>query len=259
MERRPEVVCITGASSGIGQALAELYAQKGHHLVLGARRAELMKNSLEPALYEAGAASVLSLALDVRSEESVQKWTEMTLQQHSKVDILINNAGLVLGTDTIETGKIEDWVTVFDTNVLGVLRLCRQFVPIFKRQGSGHIIMIGSISGHQVYEGGGPYCASKFSIRALTQTLRLELNGTPIRVSSIDPGMVETEFSLVRFRGDTNRAKQVYAGLTPLNARDVAECVYFVGSRPSHVNIDDLIVMPTDQASVYKAHRRPSN
>lgn len=257
MNRSP-VVCITGASSGIGQALAEVYASHGAQLVLGARRVDLMKETLEPQLYQAGAKSVTSLPLDVRSEESVRQWTDAALNKHSQIDILINNAGLVLGTDTIETGSVEDWATIFDTNVLGVLRLCRQFVPIFKRQSHGHIIMIGSISGHQVYEGGGPYCASKFSIKALAQTLRLELNGAPVRVSSIDPGMVETEFSLVRFRGDEDRAKQVYAGLTPLSAQDVAECVYFASSRPAHVNIDNLIVMPTDQASVYKAYRRPT-
>ncbi len=252
------VVCITGASSGIGLAVAEAYARKGCHLVLGARRLETLKDSIEAHLRDLGAGSVLSLMLDVRSEASVCDWTKGALQHFGHLDILVNNAGLVLGADSIETGSVSDWETIFDTNVLGVLRLCRQFIPHFKEQNRGHIIMIGSISGHQVYEGGGPYCASKFSIKALTQTLRLELNGTPIRVGSVDPGMVETEFSLVRFRGDQARAAQVYKGLTPLTAADVAECVYFLSSRPAHVNIDNIIVMPTDQASVYKAHRRPS-
>lgn len=253
---KSRVVCISGASAGIGQALAERYATEGFHLVLGARRHDrLLEN--EDALRRAGAASVLSLPLDVRSQDSVLAFTQKARQQFPRIDILVNNAGLVLGADTIEKGQIEDWETIFDTNVLGVLRLCRQFIPIFREQNSGHIVMIGSISGHQVYEGGGPYCATKFGIKALSQTLRLELNGTPIRVSSIDPGMVETEFSVVRFKGDQARAGQVYKGLTPLEAKDVADCVAFATSRPAHVNIDDMIVMPTDQASVYKVNRQP--
>lgn len=250
-----KVVCISGASAGIGQAIAERYATEGFHLVLGARRLERLKEG-EAGLLKRGAASVLSIELDVRSQDSVSTFVKEAFKRHQHVDILVNNAGLVLGTDTIENGSIEDWATIFDTNVLGVLRLCRQFLPAFRQQNSGHIVMIGSIAGHQVYEGGGPYCASKFSIKALSQTLRLELNGTAIRVSSIDPGMVETEFSQVRFRGDRNRAEQVYKGLTPLSAGDVADCVIFASSRPPHVNIDDIIIMPTDQASVYKVNRQ---
>jgi 3-hydroxy acid dehydrogenase/malonic semialdehyde reductase len=250
-----KVVCITGASAGIGLALAEIYAEHGWHLVLGARRRQRLED-LEGQLRDKGAASVLSLNLDVRDADSVAQWTEAAFARHPQVDVLINNAGLVLGTDSIETGRLEDWATVLDTNVMGVLRLCRAFIPRFRQQNAGHIVMMGSISGHQVYEGGGPYCASKFSVKALSRTLRLELNGTPIRVSSIDPGMVETEFSLVRFQGDAERAKNVYKGLTPLQARDIADCVWFATSRPPHVNIDDIIVMPTAQASVYKVHRQ---
>ena len=250
-----KVACITGASAGIGLALAETYAEQGWHLVLGARRIARLQ-AQETLLLGKGAASVLSLELDVRHEASVKAWADAAFRRHSSIDVLVNNAGLVLGTDSIESGSLEDWSTILDTNVMGVLRLCRIFLPRFRQQNRGHIVMIGSISGHQVYEGGGPYCASKFSVKALSRTLRLELNGTPIRVSSVDPGMVETEFSQVRFRGDAERAKNVYRGFTPLNARDIAECVWFATSRPAHVNIDDIIVMPTAQASVYKVHRQ---
>ena len=248
-------VAISGASSGIGLAIAQIFARKGYQLYLGARRLETLKQ-IAADLLEDGAHDVQYSALDVRSNESVTSWCDTVLKTYPKLDILVNNAGLVLGTDTIETGNVDDWSTIMDTNVLGVLRVCRQILPHFRAQSHGHVIMIGSISGHQVYEGGGPYCASKFSIKAITQTLRLELNGTPIRVSSVDPGMVETEFSEVRFRGDKERAKQVYQGLIPLSAWDVAEAVEFVSSRPAHVNIDDIIIMPTDQASVYKSFRR---
>lgn len=249
------VVAITGASAGIGEALALAYARKGQHLFLGARRIERLQ-SLKERLIAEGAASVSVSELDVRVDASVSAWTDLAFQTYKQVDILLNNAGLVLGMDPIEKGSIEDWTTIFDTNVMGVLRICRQFIPRFRQQNSGHIVMLGSIAGHQVYEGGGPYCASKFSIKALTRTLKLELNGSPIRVSSVDPGMVETEFSVVRFRGDRERADQVYKGLTPLCAQDIADCVEFVTSRPAHVNIDEIIVMPTDQASVSKVNRR---
>ncbi len=246
---------ITGASSGIGQAIAEVYASKGHDLFLGARRVDRLE-SLKKDLLARGARSVVAQELDVRSNESVNAWSEAVFKAFPKLDILVNNAGLVLGTDTIENGKISDWETIFDTNVLGVLRLCRQFIPKLRANGNGHIVMLGSIAGHQVYEGGGPYCATKFGIKALTGTLKLELNGSGVRISSIDPGMVETEFSEVRFQGDKDKAKAVYKGLTPLSAHDVAETVEFITSRPKHVNIDDVIIMPTDQASVYKSHRR---
>jgi 3-hydroxy acid dehydrogenase/malonic semialdehyde reductase len=249
------VVAITGASAGIGEALAIGYARKGHHIFLGARRMERLKQ-LKESLIAQGAASVTFGALDVRSDESVAEWTDLAFETYKNVDILVNNAGLVLGLDPVEKGDIEDWATIFDTNVMGVLRLCRQFIPRFRAQNSGHIVMLGSIAGHQVYEGGSAYCASKFSVKAITGTLKLELNGTPIRVSSVDPGMVETEFSVVRFKGDKQRADSVYKGVTPLRAQDIADCVEFVTSRPPHVNIDEIIVMPTDQASVSKVSRR---
>lgn len=251
----PLVVCITGASSGIGLATARAFATKGCKLALGARRIDRLEE-ISKELRELGAQSVIISALDVRSEISVSDWCEFVYSHYSHVDVLVNNAGLVLGTDTIETGRLKDWETVIDTNVLGVLRVCRNFIPRMKNSHKpSHLIMIGSISGHQVYEGGGPYCASKFGVNALTKTLKLELNGSPIRVGTIDPGMVETEFSLVRFQGDKERAKSVYRGFQALTAADVAECVVFMATRPEHVNIDEIILTPKAQATVYKTHR----
>ncbi len=250
------VVCITGASSGIGEALALVYAEQGYHLVLGARRLQKLQ-SLEGILKEKGAASVLCLPLDVRSEESVKSWVSSAIQVYGHLDILVNNAGLVIGMEPVETGRVDDWETILDTNVLGIMRVTKAIIPHMRKQDQGHIVMIGSIAGHQPYENGGAYCASKFGVRALTGVLKHELNGTGIRVSTVDPGMVETEFSIVRFRGDSDKARQVYKGLTPLNGRDIAECVQFMTSRPQHVNIDSIVVMPLAQASVYKVHRQP--
>lgn len=247
-------LAITGASSGIGKSIAEVFAKQGADLFLGARRVDKLE-SMVGELKALGAKSVYIQSLDVRSNDSVSAWSEAAFKAIPKLEILVNNAGLVLGRDTIENGQVEDWSTIFDTNVMGVLRLCRSFIPKLRANGKGHVVMIGSISGHQVYEGGGPYCASKFSVKALTHTLKLELNGSGIRISSIDPGMVETEFSEVRFRGDKEAAKAVYRGFTPLSPMDVAEAVAFVVSRPAHVNIDEVIIMPTDQASALKIHR----
>ena len=249
------VVAITGASAGIGEAIARQYAKRGHQLFLGARRTERL-SAMQAELLDLGAASVRFEELDVRSDDSVTAWAREAFACHSQVHILINNAGLVLGLDTVENGSIEDWATVIDTNVMGILRVCRHFVPKFRAQNLGHVVMIGSIAGHQVYEGGSAYCASKFGLKAITRSLRLELNGTAVRVSTVDPGMVETEFSIVRFRGDAQKASQVYKGVEPLRAQDIAECVEFVTSRPAHVNIDEILVLPTDQASVSKVSRK---
>jgi 3-hydroxy acid dehydrogenase / malonic semialdehyde reductase len=256
MTRSSDVVAITGGSSGIGLATAEWFAEKGAHIVLGARRTDRFPE-IEKNLRKKGAASVLSLTLDVRDEKSVEKFSSALLKHHAgKLDVLVNNAGLVIGTDKLAEGKLSDWETVLDTNVMGVLRVTRSLLPQMIKNNAGHIVMLGSIAGHQVYEGGGPYCASKFSIKALTKTLKLELNGTAIRVTTVDPGMVETEFSLVRFHQDKQKADAVYKGVTPLTPRDIADCIGFAASRPAHVNIDEIIVMPTDQATVYKVNRR---
>jgi NADP-dependent 3-hydroxy acid dehydrogenase YdfG len=250
------VVCVTGASAGIGRETAKLFARKKDHIVIGARRVDRLEE-LCSELTTLGAASVLALPLDVRDQSSITNFVSKVQEKHkNKFDVLVNNAGLVLGVDHMADGKIDEWETVIDTNVMGVLRMTRMVVPFMKEHNAGHIVMMGSISGHQVYEGGGPYCASKFAVKAISQTLRLELNGTNIRVTSIDPGMVETEFSLVRFNNDSDRAKSVYKGFTPLSPKDIADCVEFAVERPAHVNIDDIIIMPTAQASVSKTSRK---
>jgi NADP-dependent 3-hydroxy acid dehydrogenase YdfG len=257
MINQNHVVVITGASAGIGQSTARAFARCGCHLVIGARREERLAE-LTPQLQDLGAASVLALPLDVRQADSVKSFYTAFKAKHEACDVLVNNAGLVLGVDHIADGNFDDWETILDTNVMGVLRMCRTFLPDMKTKQKGHVIMIGSISGHQVYEGGGPYCATKHAVNAITRTLKLELNGTNIRVSSIDPGLVETEFSVVRL-GSESQAKKVYDGLTPLTGDDIAECVVFAASRPPHVNIDEMIVMPTAQAAVHKVHRESSN
>ncbi len=245
-----KVVWITGASSGIGYACAKEFIQLGCKVVIGARRVERLAK-LEQ---EASSGTILKHSLDVCSGNSIQAFCDTAYQAWGAPDILVNNAGLVIGTDPIANGKEDHWQTIFDTNVLGVLRMSQAALQYMKPRKSGHIIFIGSIAGHQVYEGGGPYCASKHGVKAIYKTLKLELNGTGIRISSIDPGMVETEFSIVRL-GSKKKADKVYEGLTPLTAVDIAESVVFVASRPDHVNIDNIIIMPTAQASVHKVHR----
>lgn len=250
-----KLVCITGASSGIGAACSRYFAARKCSLVLGARRLEKLE-AMKQKLLDLGAPMVEVAKLDVTQQESIEAFHH-TATAKGIPDILVNNAGLVIGVDHMSQGKVEDWQTIMDTNVMGVLRISRAFLPQMKSHGNGHMILLGSISGHQVYEGGGPYCASKHAIKAIYQTLRLELSGSGIRITSIDPGMVETEFSVVRL-GSQEKAKRVYDGMTPLTANDVAECVGFAAARPPHVNIDNMIIMPTDQASVHKVHRQDS-
>lgn len=248
-------VCITGASSGIGEACAKVFAQKGYNVALGARRIERLEN-LKRELVSLGAASVFFDYLDVCSDESITIFVQKMMDYFKQnLDILVNNAGLALGFEHIKDGNFEDWKTMFDTNVLGVLNITKKILPYMLTRNIGHVVFIGSIAGHQVYEHGAVYCASKHALKAIAKTLRLELNGTNIKVSTIDPGMVETEFSIVRLR-NPHKAKKVYEGMNPLVAQDVAECVDFVVTRPAHVNIDEILVMPLDQASVYRLHRR---
>jgi len=248
------VVCITGATAGIGAATAKIFAARGDRIVIGARRSERL-HELSRELTRIGAAAVLAPPLDVADEKSVKAFCNEALAfADQKIDVLVNNAGLAIGTDHVSKGNVEDWQTVIDTNVMGVLRVTRGILPAMLAANHGHIVMMGSIAGHHVYEGGAVYAATKHAVRAITQTLRIETNGSRVRFSSIDPGMVETEFSVVRF-GDAEKAKNVYRGMTPLTADDIAECIEFVVSRPAHVNIDQITIMPTDQASVNKVHR----
>ncbi len=250
-----KTVVITGASSGIGEACAELFAKNGYNIVLGARRTERLEK-VAKTLGNLGAASIKSFHLDVCDQASVDYFIAQTIKKFPEINILINNAGLASGLDPVVTGKDSDWQAMLDTNVYGLLRVTRALLPHFIKTGQGHIINMGSIAAFQTYANGAVYAATKHAVKAITGALKLELNGQPIRVSSIDPGMVETEFSLVRLK-DEKKAEAVYNGMTPLTAQDIAECVYFAASRPAHVNIDHIIVMPTDQATVYKVHRAP--
>lgn len=255
-ENHSKVVVITGASSGIGLACAEVYAKDGCALILGARRVDRL-DALRAKLQDLGASKVLVSALDVRDLGSIQRFADIVESQFDSVDILINNAGLAAGLDPVETGKDDDWEAMLETNVLGLLQVTRRFLPRMRKLNRGHIVNMGSIAGFHTYANGSMYAGTKHAVKAITGALRLELNGTAIRVSEVDPGMVETEFSLVRL-GDQSKADAVYHGMKPLSAGDIADCVHFATSRPPHVNVDHVIVMPTDQASVYKVHRTSS-
>lgn len=248
-----KTIVITGASSGIGEACAFIFAKAGFRIAIGARRTERL-HELAKKLNLAGASEVLVLPLDVRIQSSVEEFVANVIKKFETLNILINNAGLASGLDPVMTGKDRDWQAMLDTNVYGLLRVTRALLPAIIASGEGHIINMGSIAAFQTYANGAVYAGTKHAVKAITGALKLELNGLPVRVSSIDPGMVETEFSLVRLQDDA-KARDVYKGLIPLSAQDIAECVYFAASRPPHVNIDHILVMPTAQATVYRVHR----
>jgi 3-hydroxy acid dehydrogenase/malonic semialdehyde reductase len=250
-------VLITGASSGFGAAAAHAFAQLGANLILGARRIDRLESVARHAR-EAGAASASMHPLDVTSTASVNEFVQWARTLSPHLDVLINNAGGALGMDTVAHGRDEDWEMMLQTNVLGVLRMTRAALPLLEATAGSSIINIGSTAGRVAYEGGAAYCAAKAGELQITRTLRLELNGTGIRVSTIDPGAALTEFSNVRFKGDATRAAKVYEGMIPLTAADVAEIIVWVASRPAHVNIDEIVVKPTDQAAMHKIHRRSS-
>ena len=250
-------VLITGASSGFGAAAALAFAREGSKLLLGARRTNKLEEVCRQCAKE-GSPSALSQRLDVSSTQSVIEFFDWVRNHTDKVDVLVNNAGGAMGLDPVADGKDEDWETMFQTNVLGVLRVTRQTLPLMLKNPGSTIVNIGSIAGHVAYEGGSAYCAAKAAELQITRALRLELCGTGIRVGTIDPGMAETEFSVVRFKGDEERAKKVYAGVNPLLAEDVAEAIVWSASRPPHVNIDEMIMKATDQAAIHKVYRRPS-
>jgi NADP-dependent 3-hydroxy acid dehydrogenase YdfG len=238
------VAVVTGASSGIGAATARRLAADGFDVVVGARRFDRV---------EALAKEIdgRAIPLDVTDDASVAAFCA----EIPSCRVLVNNAGGALGMDPVEHGDLEQWRTMYDSNVLGVLRMTRALLPALEASGDGVVIVIGSIAGFEPYEGGAGYNAAKHAVRAVRQVLRYELLGRPIRVCEIDPGMAETEFSIVRFDGDEERAAKVYEGMTPLVAEDVADCVSFVATRPAHVNIDQLVVMARDQASARRVSR----
>lgn len=248
-------ILITGASSGFGAAAAIHFARAGCHLILGARRVDRLNQVVDQA-NQSGASSAHAHGLDVADPSSVQAFVEWLSPITSRVHVLINNAGGAHGLDTVAKGKESDWEAMVQSNFLGLLRMTKAVLPSIPHHDGGWILNIGSIAGHTAYEGGAAYCGVKAGERSITQSLRLELNGTGIRVGSLDPGMAETDFSLVRFKGDQHKAAQVYAGVHPLTADDVAETMLWMVSRPSHVCVDEVILKPTDQAAPYKVHRR---
>lgn len=239
------VAVITGASSGIGAATARSLAAAGFDVVVGARRVDRLAQLVDEIGGRAG-------VLDVTDQGSVDEFCASI----DACSILVNNAGGAVGLDSVAEADIAKWQKMYDTNVLGTVRMTRALLPKLVASGDGHVVMIGSIAGHEPYVGGAGYNAAKFGVRAFTGVLRKELLGQPVRVTEIDPGMVETEFSVVRFDGDTERAAKVYEGVTPLTATDVAECVTFAVTRPSHVNIDSMIVLARDQAGASQVARR---
>ncbi len=253
---RDQVVFVTGASSGIGEACARAFAAEGARLLLAARRVERLK-SQESGLRDRGAGDVLSLELDVRDAGAVEAAVRGLPSPWRDIEVLVNNAGLSRGLDKLHEGSLSDWNEMLDTNVKGLLHVDRAVVPLMAARGHGTVIHLGSVAGRQVYPGGNVYCASKHAVRALTEGLRMDLLGTGVRVCGLEPGLVETEFSLVRFHGNAIKAGAVYRGLTPLRPEDVADVAVFVATRPPHVSVADVLLFPTDQASALHVHRRP--
>jgi 3-hydroxy acid dehydrogenase/malonic semialdehyde reductase len=250
-----KIVFITGASAGIGRSCACAFAAEGAKLLLCARRVDRLKAFASELKKEFGV-SVHHFALDVRDQAAVEKSLAGLSEDWRAIEVLVNNAGLSRGLAKLQEGLLNDWEEMIDTNVKGLLYVSRAVIPGMVERGSGHVINIGSIAGQEVYPGGNVYCATKFAVRALTKGLRLDLNGTPVRVSEVAPGLVETEFSIVRFRGDTERAGKVYQGLTPLSPDDIADAVVWCATRPPHVNVSEVVVMPTAQASTMLVHRK---
>lgn len=244
---------ITGASSGIGEATARALAARGHHLTLLARRVDRLE-ALAKELSAAHGIRCRIVGLDLRDSDGLQRLAKEDPHLFEP-DVLVNNAGLALGTEPLQEGNPDEWDEVMDTNVKAVLRLTRLCLPAMLRRGSGHVVFLGSTAGHWVYPGGAVYCASKHAVRAIVEGLRMDVHGSGVRVTSIDPGLVETAFSEVRFRGDKERAAKVYQGYQPLTPEDIAETIAWCLDRPPHVNVQDLVIMPTAQASVTMVKR----
>lgn len=254
MNLKRSIVLITGASSGIGLSCAHKFAEAGAKLILVARRVDRIK-ALSNKLKELYQTNTFTIELDVRKREEISKKLSGLPPEWQTVDIVINNAGLSRGLDKLHEGSIDDWEEMIDTNVKGLLYVTRAIVPGMVARGKGTVINIGSIAGQEVYPRGNVYCASKFAVDALTRGLRMDLVDTPLRVCTVDPGLVETEFSNVRFRGDAERAKQAYQHMTPLSPDDVADAVLFCATRPPHVQLAQILLLPTMQASTTLVHR----
>lgn len=242
------IAVITGASSGIGAATAIALGRQGYQIVVGARRVD----RLQGVAGEDGVA----LHLDVTDEASVKDFVSEIKQRFGRIDVLVNNAGGAFGLNPVAEARDDEWIGMWKTNVLGLMWMTRACLPLLRKSKHGHIVNIGSVAGFETYKGGAGYTSVKHAVRAISRTLRLELNGEPIRVTEIDPGMVETEFSLVRFRGDRKAAKAVYQGLKPLTAEDIADCIAFAVTRPPHVDIDEMVIRPVAQATTWMVARK---
>lgn len=249
-----KIACITGATAGIGKAAAYALAAGGARLILTGRRGERL-NDIARDLKATFSTQTLVLEFDVRSAEAVKSALDGLPAEWKDIDILVNNAGLAAGLDPVQTASLDDWEQMIDTNIKGLLYMTREITPGMTVRRRGHIVNIGSIAGKEVYPNGSVYCATKHAVDALTKGMRRDLVAYGIKVSAIHPGAVETEFSLVRFKGDAEKAGKVYLGFEPLVAEDIAEALVFILTRPPHVNVDDLLIMPSAQASATQIHR----
>lgn len=249
------IILITGATAGIGKASAEIFAHNGWNLILTGRRKERLE-ALSAELQKKFTIKILALNFDVRSPKSVKENLDSLKGEWTKIDVLLNNAGLASGLGQIQNGDIEDWEKMIDTNIKGLLYVTRHIAPMMIQNGKGHIVNIASIAGKQVYPNGNVYCATKHAVDALSRAMRIDMLQHGIRVTNVAPGLVETEFSLVRFKGDTARAKKTYENIKPLSGEDIAEIVFWCATRPAHVNINDVVITPTAQANAYVVHRK---
>jgi len=250
-----KIALITGATSGIGEATSILLAENNFDVILTGRRAERLEALKETITNKTGA-KVYLLNFDIRSLEATEQAVESLPNEWLNIDVLVNNAGLAAGLSSIQEGSIDDWERMIDTNIKGLLYISRLISPLMIKRGSGHIVNLSSIAGKETYPNGNVYCATKYAVQSLTKGMRLDMLKHGIKVSSVCPGAVNTEFSTVRFGGDKERADQVYNGFTPLYAKDIAETILFIVTRPKHVNIDDVLIMPTDQAFSRDFNRR---
>lgn len=249
-----KLIFITGATSGIGEACARKFAEMGSNLILNGRNTEKLE-ALKEELTARGV-EVLTLPFDVRNREEMRRAVDSLEGKWQQIDVLVNNAGLVLGMDKEHEGSLDEWDIVIDTNIKALLAMTRMIVPGMVERQRGHIINIGSIAGDAAYAGGSVYCATKAAVKALSDGLRIDLVDTPLRVTNVKPGMVETNFSVIRFRGDKNKADAVYNGIRPLTGEDIADVVYYAASAPEHVQIAEVLVMPTYQATGTVCHRQ---
>ena len=250
-----KIALITGATSGIGRAVADIFAENKYNLIVTGRRSERLQE-LKAALEQQHGISVLALCFDVRNNDEVVRNIASLPVEWRNIDVLVNNAGLAVGLNHIQDGVLDDWERMIDTNIKGLLYVTRAVSPLMVARNSGHIVNICSVAGKEVYENGNVYCATKHAVDALSKAMRIDMLGHNIKVTNVCPGAVETEFSIVRFKGDTQRAAGTYKGIEPLTGRDIAECIYFAVSLPEHVCINDMMIMPTAQADSRTFNRK---